>query len=131
VDPKDETTMTTTEEKYRAILAEQEEEGLSREEAAARAGVKPNTLSWWRCELKRRDRDGVHRRRGQGKSDVGPPELLPVRVQDVVARATFLGSMGPTPYEVVLGSGRVVRVPRDFDDRSVQSLVRLLEELPC
>jgi len=120
------TTEQTTEEKYRAILDEQAKEGLTRTEAAARVGVKPSTLTWWRWELARRDREGCHGRR---KTDC--PELLPVRVRDVAPADYVITTITTTPYEVVLASGRVVRVPRDFDGATVQSLVRALEELPC
>jgi hypothetical protein len=121
---------TTAEEKYRAILAEQEREGLSRAEAAARAGVKPITLTWWRCELKRRERDGIQGRRKRAPTAPACPEFLPVQVRGFPG-ATSLGLIAPQPYEVVLASGRIVRVPRDFEGQNLQTLVRTLEEMPC
>lgn len=116
-----------TEQKYRAILEGQARDGLSREEAAARAGIKPSTLTWWRCELTRRDRE----RRGAVKTNA--PALLPVRVRDADAEpvAWTIRTAASTPYEVVLVSGRVLRVPRDFDAASVQALVRAVEAAPC
>lgn len=114
-----------TEQKYRAILEGQAKDGLSREEAAARAGIKPSTLTWWRCELARRDRE----RLSVGKTS--SPALLPVRVRDAEPVAWTVRPTVSTPYEVVLVSGRVLRVPRDFDAASVQALVRAVEAAPC
>ena len=114
-----------TEQKYRAVLENQARDGVSREEAAARAGIKPSTLTWWRSELARRDRE----RLGVGKTS--SPLLLPVRVRDVEPAAWALRPAVSTPYEVVLVSGRVVRVPRDFDTAGVQALVRAVEAASC
>ena len=50
-----------TEKKYRELFALQEREGLSRDEIARRAGVKPGTVTWWRCEIARRDRERMLR----------------------------------------------------------------------
>lgn len=117
---------TSTEEKYRALLAQQESEGLSRQEAAARAGIKPSTLTWWRCEIARLDRERGRARKGDSAM------LVPVAVRDVAPMASVAQPFSSPPYEVVLGSGRVVRVPRDFEAAQVQALVRALEVVvPC
>lgn len=34
-------------------------------------------------------------------------------------------------FEIVLGSGRLVRVPSDFDDATLRRLIVVLEERPC
>ena len=116
-----------TEAKYRAILAEQARDGLSRVEAAARAGVKPITLNWWRCELVRRDR-----RRRSAENGPNASAFLPVRVRELAP--PVVKPIPSTPYEVVFASGWVVRVPRDFEGASIQALVRALgalEGAPC
>jgi hypothetical protein len=118
-----------TEQRYRAVLEVQAKEGLSREEAASRAGVKPSTLTWWASELARRERE----RLVGSASSPAAPVLVPVRVHEADAEpvAWTVKSAASTPYEVVLVSGRVLRVPRDFDAVSVQALVRAVEAAPC
>jgi hypothetical protein len=59
------------------------------------------------------------------------PSFLPVQVRDIVPSAPLERPRGRTPYELVLGSGRVLRVPRDFELPEVQALVRAMEGVPC
>lgn len=89
---------TPAEGRYRRLFAERRK-GESWAALAARDGVAPGTLAWWRHELRRRDA-------ARKRSERGGPALLPVRV---VATATLAPS-SPSPdahgYEVVLlGAG--------------------------
>ena len=115
-----------TEKKYRELLAQQEREGLSREEIAARAGIKPSTLNWWRCEIGRRDRE-------RKKAEKTAPVLVPVTVREEAAPKTKAVDRAATSgrYEVVLAGGRVLRVPGVFDGGELLALVRLLETGSC
>jgi hypothetical protein len=115
-----------TEQKYRAVLEEQARDGFSLGEAAARVGVKPVTLAWWRCEIARRDRE-----RQSPRTEANSPALLPVRVRDVEPVEWAIRPATSTPYEVLLVSGRVLRVPRDFEPAGVQALVRAVESASC
>ncbi len=83
--------------------------GLSREEFAAREGVKATTLSWWRWYL---GRDGAAPARMLARPEPAFVEVEPVVVEAVSER-----------IEVALTNGRVVRVPMTFRD---DALVRVL-----
>jgi hypothetical protein len=48
-----------------------------------------------------------------------------------VARAVVVEEVAPSPYEVRLVSGRILRVPRGFEAREVHALVCALEAVPC
>jgi len=120
-----------TEKKYRELLALQEREGLSRDAAAARGGIKPSTLTWWRCEIARRDRER-NRPEKTKRVDEAAAALVPVTVREAAPKAGVVERPAPTDsYEIVLASGRVLRVPRVFDSDEVLALVRLLEAGPC
>ena len=67
---------TATEKKYRELLAQEAREGLSRQEIAARAGIKPSTLTWWRSELRRLDRE-------RSRAETGEATLVPVTIREV------------------------------------------------
>src|SRR5438128_2424441 len=107
----------STEKKYRELLEQQGREGLSREEAAARAGVKPSTLTWWRSQLKRLDRER------SSPAETGGTSLLPVTIRDAAPTTCVVRPSLSAAYEVVLGRGRVLRVPRGFDASEVHALV--------
>ena len=67
------------------------------------------------------------RRWGARLKKAAAPVLLPVRV--IAAPAEPAGDA--PPVEVVLCSGRVLRVARGFDAGQLAELVRVLEALPC
>ena len=115
-----------TERFYRRLVAEQERSGSTARAFAEARGIPPGTLSFWRYELKRRD---------QARAEAAParpaPSFLPVNVVESCppAPAASASVVERTPeraegYEVVLGGGRVLRLPRDFDDVRVAALVR-------
>lgn len=113
---------TPAEARYRRLFAERRT-GESWAALAARAGVAPGTLSWWRHELRRRD--AARKRRGPEG-----PVLLPVRV--VAAETPALPSPAPHGYEVVLAGGRrVLRVPVGFESGAVRALVAAIEGASC
>ena len=123
-----------TEKFYRQLVAEQEESGLSIRAFAATRGIPPGTLSSWRHELKERDaacarggdkatkprfvRVNVVGAEAEAGAEAGPAPLAkPIPVAKPV-------SAGTTIYEVVLGQGRVLRLPAEFDEARVAALVR-------
>ena len=116
----------STVKRYRGLLAQQERERLSVEAVAARAGVKASTLTWWKSELKRRARE-----RGEAEAKVEAKTLVPVTIREVEPAAIVTSATLPIAYEVVLGGGRVLRVPRGFEAAEVRALVRALETVPC
>ena len=104
----------------------------------AEHGVSEASFFSWRRTLAERDQQRAGRRgrpnataNGDGKAGVlaldaeaaapdGRPAFVPVRV--VATTMTF---------EVVLHSGRVVRVPAGFEAASLRQLLAVLEERPC
>jgi len=109
-----------TEKFYSGLLAEAERSGRQLKAIAEEHGMPPNRLSWWRRELRRRAEGSTSSSRGS--SPAPTPSFLPVHVVDHGQRPSeVLG--GPT-YEVVFQSGRVLRIPADFDDARVAALVR-------
>jgi hypothetical protein len=84
--------------------------GLSREEFAAREGVKPGTLGWWRWFLSSRPSSALVKR------SPAFVEVEPV-VVDVIAER----------IEVALPNGRVVRVPGAFDDAALRRVLAIAE----
>lgn len=111
---------TRAEHEYRRLF-EKRRIGESLAALATRIGVAPGTLSWWRHELRRRDR-------ARAESRIAAPALLPVRVleppQPVRAPTTS--------YEVSVANGRrVIRVPTSFDPATVRALVAAVEGASC
>jgi hypothetical protein len=97
----------------RRVLAAQRRSGLSLVEFARRRGLRANTLSWWRHRLRDSDDDG------EPANAERFIEITPdLGVRDVQAAG----------FEIVLGDGKVVRVPERFGE---ESLRRLLAALRC
>jgi hypothetical protein len=112
---------TPAEDGYRKLFQTQKR-GESLAALSARSGVARGTLSWWRYELRRRDRV----RGGDGRA--AAPALLPVRVVE----PTWSARPGRTSYEVSLVDGRrVIRVPAGFDPGEVRALVAAVESVSC
>ena len=85
--------------------------GLEADEFAAREGVNPKRLVWWRWKLR------------SATPSPPAPELrfLPVHVVD-----TASGPSGPgVALEVVLPNGRVVRVAPGFDPAMLESVLSI------
>jgi len=123
--------MAENEQFYRQLVTEQEKSGLSINAFAATRGIPRGTLSSWRHELKQRD---AARARTVDKATKSPF----VQVKVVGGRGASVAS-APEPasrarpesgrtvvYEVVLGEGRVLRVPADFDEVRVAALVKVV-----
>jgi hypothetical protein len=81
---------------------------------AIREGLDPQRLSRWRRRLA-----------------VSPPVFEEVVASEVIeAEATM--SEDREPFEIVLASGRVVRVPESFDAGALRRLLAVVdEERPC
>lgn len=106
------TTKAKTERRYRQLLAEQQRSGLSLRAFARERGIPAGTLSYWKHELKRRDaaREG---------SEGSRTRFLPVKI--VPPTEEPAASEG---YEVLLGQGCVLRMPRDFEVERVAALLK-------
>jgi len=97
-----------TEQEARAVLAAWERSGLSVRQFAVEHGLDPQRIWLWRRRVAKGD---------------------PTTFQELIVRPSSLNSVadGATEkFEIVLGSGVVLRVPLSFDSAS---LIRLLEAL--
>lgn len=109
-----------TERFYRRLVREQERSGLTIRAFARSRGMAAGTLSFWRHELRQRDAAAARDKSAE-------PQFVPVHV---LADEAPSGVRSPaassrrSSYEVLLGRGRVLRLPPDFDDSRVAALVR-------
>jgi hypothetical protein len=113
---------TTTERRWRTVIAEQERSGLSVREFAEERGLSPWSLYTWRSKL------GLAGRRRSVKA--GRRSRRSEIPQDLVAVEIVGGATSPQveelAFEIDLGRGVRVRVPSGFDG---DELARLLSTL--
>ena len=103
----------TTEEAGQALVA-WEDSGLELTAFATGAGLDPQRLTRWRHRL----------------ATTGSPtfeEVLPSRALATVERDALRG-VGRERFEVVMPSGRVVRVPESFDAGALRRLLAVVDE---
>lgn len=93
-------------EEARTVLAEMDRSGLSCAAFALREGLDVQRLYFWRRRLVA-DADSVESR----------PTFVELRPAPLT----------PERLEVVLRSGRVVRVPESFDEATLRRLIEVLE----
>ena len=100
----------------RAMLGEAEASGESLAAFAMRKGFDPQRLRLWKKKL----------------GNTVPPrreaEFLPVRVAD--SEPKIAARTASFDFELVLANGRMIRVGKDFDPRSLCRLVEALEQGP-
>jgi hypothetical protein len=111
------------------------ESGLTAREFAAETGVNANTLANWGWRLRRPGDAGVSQRRKRGPSS-SPAAAAPVPLKfvelvakdnDGVGRASSATAGATATIELVVGSGRTLRVPPGFDAESLRRLLAVLE----
>lgn len=107
---------------WRVLVQEWKKSGQPRDVFADAHGVVGKTLGWWASELSRRSRACTSKGKGGAASAV----FLPVRVVSEPPGAAT--AVTPAQVEVVLGAGRVLRVPVGADARWLASVVSALEE---
>jgi len=95
----------TQREEMKRLLAKRERHGWTYRELAQKSGVKAHTLSWWAWKLRQEEE---------------APGFVEVDV-DVPARDAVA-------IEVEMPSGHILRIPSDFDDRSLRRLLGVLAE---
>ena len=94
-----------------------ERSGLDVAEFARREGIKAKQLSWWRWRLRSSDEPAM----------AAEPEFLPVRI------VTSTPPSSSTPIEIVLPSGRLVRVRPGFDPATLERVLAIAgeQEVAC
>lgn len=107
------------------------ESGLTAKEYAAEVGINANTLSHWGWQL----RGGGRRKKGRRGATGGPARVDWVEVLppdgSINSPATAMGvALAERPggwFELVVGRGRVIRVPTDFDRDALDRLLAVVE----
>src|SRR3990172_3632920 len=95
-----------------------ERSGPSIRTFAAREGLKAGSLSSWKWKL------AQHQRGGPG------PEVGPLKFVELTTAPPASPALAVAPgFEVLLRSGRTVRVPGGFDAAELARLVSALEEV--
>src|SRR4051812_32077242 len=114
---------------WRRTIREQQRSGLAVRAFCLREGLKDWTFRWWRQELSRRDRHTSAASRGEqaGEPTESAPAFLPVRVAELEA----ILPRQPSPIEIMLTTGPVVRVPFGFDPSTLGQILAVLEGRPC
>ena len=101
----------------RKLVAEQPRSGLSIQAFAEKHGMSAGAFAYWRRKVAR---DGVVGPR-RGRRAPAQPQFVQVSVAGTATAPT-----AAVAYEILIGNGRVLRVPADFDEDRVAALLRLL-----
>lgn len=106
-------TETAVQRKWAERIARWERSGLSRDEFAAKEGVSAPRLAWWRWHFKK---------------VTAVRELEEAAPRETVSFVHLeAASPSASVLEVVLATGRVIRVPPAFDEEALARIVAVLE----
>ena len=117
---------------WRRIFAEQRSSGLNHSAFCRQKAISPNAYFWWKRELPRRHRlrrgTRAHGKKPAAAKRSSAPALVPVRIrtEERSITAGFLQF-----FEVLLGGGRVLRVPVGFHAEELRRLLLVLEGEAC
>lgn len=99
--------------------------GLGRDAFAARESVEPKRLRWWHWNLRRL---GVPLADPPGRSPSLAASTSALSLASSFVRLDAIHAAEPSaPLEVLLGMGRVIRVPVGFDAATLGRLIGVLE----
>ena len=105
---------------WRELIQEWQRSDVAAPEFCRGKSINPGTFSWWRCEIRRRDRaeqrGKATKRHARASTQ---PMFVPVRVVSDPSTA-------PKPFEVLVG-GQIIRVLPGFDEETFRRLVAILE----
>lgn len=118
---------------WAGVLTAWERSGLSQAEYCRRQGLKAITFSWWKRQL--RGPSAPSRRRacaGAGGSALRKHSDFVEVVCPPSSRTAGSASISGLPagscgYEIVLASGRIIRLPQAFDGDAVARLIAAVE----
>jgi hypothetical protein len=116
---------------WRTLVEEWQQSGETREVFAAARGFRPTTLGWWASEHARRRRAGA----ADKETSTGGVRaaFLPLHVVGETARprgaavAVAAAERTASLAEIVLGGGRVLRVPVGADASWVGQIAAVLQ----
>lgn len=113
------------------LLRAWERSGLSQAEFCRRRGIQAVSFSWWKRQLgmaARPTRPGARSQTGDSRPGPRAKFVEVTWPADSSVRSPTLGiSTGSLGYEVVLTSGRVLRLPPAFDAEQVSRLITVVE----
>jgi hypothetical protein len=117
-----------TKQKLRKILAEQQASGLKQTEFCRQKGIPPHRLTWWKRQILIRDGKVSPQAKPRGKRSAKRTSekvaLVPVRISTEKAPTSTADS-----FELVFrGVDRVLRIPQDFDEEKLVSLLGVLHK---
>jgi transposase len=101
---------------WRTRMRQWRRSGQTARDFCAEQGLSEASFYAWRRTIAQRDR--------QAQPIASPAVFVPVRVTEPTAPNQ------PAALEVVVGAGRVVRVPAGFDAPTLRQLLVVLEEAP-
>ena len=117
---------TARERHWRGVLERWQASAGSVRDFCERAGVSEPSFYQWRRRL------GVPAKRAEPAASGRVGGLLPVRiVGDGLEGAGAADGATAAGVEVMLASGRRLRVAREFDEATLRRLLAVLEDLPC
>lgn len=107
---------------WAGLVAEWERSGQSQVEFCNRRGLKVVTFAWWKRRLQIPSQD-MPKRRGR------PPKVSNrfIEVRLPGPSSSLPGMSSASGYEVVLASGRSIRVPAQFDPQILSRLITAVE----
>ena len=118
------------ERSWRRLLGQWQRSGQTARDFCAAHGLSEPSFYAWRREIARRDQEGKRRTPTPTRASAAGrsasqtlPTFVPVRLAAAVATACAL--------EVVVASGRVLRVRPGFDVDVLRQLLAVLEEPSC
>jgi hypothetical protein len=103
----------TTRDKWAKRVEAWKRSGVPIEKYAARLGINPKSLAWWKWQLASKP--------ARKRQAVAAASFTPLTFVEVKASEKAVG------LELVLSSGVCVRVPVDFDDVVLGRLLDVLE----
>ena len=118
---------------WERLVVAWEKSGLSQAEFCRRRRLKAVTFSWWKGRLRGWEQRGGTRvnglaARAHDSTRADFVEVALPKSPSVVGSASMPGfTAEPRNYEIALTSGRVIRLPHDFDPNIVARLVSAVE----
>lgn len=106
---------------WQVLIAEQGASGLSQKAFCRQRGVNRLTFTWWKDRLKHLGSPPAGRPAGRVAARTAKHKASFRQIAGAVRLAL------PADYEVLLESGRTVRVPAGFDEADLRRLVGVLE----
>jgi len=105
---------------WRDKVQRHKQSGQTNREFCDRENLKACSLSWWRRELTKRDRE-VSQPEQKVKTPFVPVRVVPDPIPSQISSA----------IEIVLPAGPTVRVPANFDAQALVGVLEVLESRSC